>query len=282
MNNQNWDDLRFVLAVAKHGSLNAAAAALGVTHATVMRRVAAFETRYGCVIFEKAQSGYKVLPEAASVLNAIGAVDEAVLATERAIVQADQIPAGLVRIASTDSLCQLVLPKVVRTIGQLFPDIETKLLSANVHHDLTRMSADIAVRPAVSLGDGLVGEVAGHLDFGVYAAEKAGEKWLQLEGVLRGSVAGAWMDSRVPEQQIIGGSDSFLVLQHMAAAGHGRAILPRLVGASDARLREVDVLDRALSAPVWVATLEEFAKIPRITLVQKLVIEQLREMLSPA
>ena len=41
MNNQNWDDIRYALAVSRHGSLNAAATALGVTHATVLRRVAA-------------------------------------------------------------------------------------------------------------------------------------------------------------------------------------------------------------------------------------------------
>ena len=49
--NNNWDDIRFVLAVAETGSLNAAAQLLGVTHATVLRRVAAFEARHGKTIF---------------------------------------------------------------------------------------------------------------------------------------------------------------------------------------------------------------------------------------
>ena len=60
--NNDWDDIRFVLAVADTGSLNAAASRLGVTHATVLRRVAAFEQRHGRAIFEHAQSGYKLLP----------------------------------------------------------------------------------------------------------------------------------------------------------------------------------------------------------------------------
>ncbi len=38
-----WDDLRYVLAVAEHGGLAAAARALGVNHTTVLRRVNAFE-----------------------------------------------------------------------------------------------------------------------------------------------------------------------------------------------------------------------------------------------
>lgn len=44
MYSMNWDDLRFVLAVADQGSVSAAARDIGVTHATVLRRVAAFET----------------------------------------------------------------------------------------------------------------------------------------------------------------------------------------------------------------------------------------------
>ena len=83
MNNQNWDDIRYVLAVASHGSLNAAASVLGVTHATVMRRIAAFERRYNCQVFEKSPSGYAVPPEALPILKSMEGVDEAILAVER-------------------------------------------------------------------------------------------------------------------------------------------------------------------------------------------------------
>src|SRR5579871_2089277 len=38
-----WDDVRFFLAVARTGSLSAAARALGVGHVTVGRRIALFE-----------------------------------------------------------------------------------------------------------------------------------------------------------------------------------------------------------------------------------------------
>ena len=37
----NWDDIRYVIAVADHGSVAAAARALSVNHATVLRRIAA-------------------------------------------------------------------------------------------------------------------------------------------------------------------------------------------------------------------------------------------------
>ncbi|HXP02008.1 MAG TPA: LysR family transcriptional regulator, partial [Luteibacter sp.] len=39
----DWEDLRVFVALARHGSLSAAARALSVTHATVARRIASLE-----------------------------------------------------------------------------------------------------------------------------------------------------------------------------------------------------------------------------------------------
>ena len=50
MHSENWDDLRFVLAVAETGTVSGAARLLGVNHATVLRRVAAFETRHAALL----------------------------------------------------------------------------------------------------------------------------------------------------------------------------------------------------------------------------------------
>src|SRR5262245_66673667 len=53
-----WDDLRYILAVASAGSLAGAARHLGVNHTTVLRRVGAFETRLGLRLFERMPTGY--------------------------------------------------------------------------------------------------------------------------------------------------------------------------------------------------------------------------------
>ena len=60
----NWDDLRVVVAVAEHGSVAAAARVLEVNHATVLRRIAAFEERQrlhgsGAAIVEEIQDPSK-------------------------------------------------------------------------------------------------------------------------------------------------------------------------------------------------------------------------------
>ena len=45
MHRLDWSDLQYILAVANHGSLAAAARALGVNHSTVQRRITSFELK---------------------------------------------------------------------------------------------------------------------------------------------------------------------------------------------------------------------------------------------
>ncbi len=280
MNNENWDDIRYALAVSKYGSLNSAAAALGVTHATVLRRVAAFEERNGCRIFQKNPSGYSVLPEANAIFSAMESVEDAVLSVERAVVGANRSPMGHVRITSTDSLCQIVLPRILNEISLLYPGLKLTLLSQNSHHDLSRLTADIAVRPSTKLGEGLVGQRAGTLSFGVFDNGFPNSKWMRLDGALSHSLPAKWLKANVSADEMTNGADSFLVLQQMAASGVGKTFLPSFFGDADTRLKRSQDVCPNIEVPLWVATLEEIAQTPRFAVVQKALVERISEVLA--
>src|SRR5258708_20549650 len=65
----DWDDVRYFLAVARGGSVRAAAERLGVNHATVLRRIAQLEERLGVHMFEKLPSGYRLTAAGEEVLE---------------------------------------------------------------------------------------------------------------------------------------------------------------------------------------------------------------------
>jgi DNA-binding transcriptional LysR family regulator len=65
----DWDDVRYFLAVARGGSVRAAAERLGVNHATVLRRIAQLEERLGAQMFEKLPSGYRLTAAGEEVLE---------------------------------------------------------------------------------------------------------------------------------------------------------------------------------------------------------------------
>src|SRR5262249_1510244 len=65
----DWDGIPYFLAVARGGSVRAAAERLGVNHSTVLRRVAQLEERLGAQMFEKLPSGYRLTDAGEDVLE---------------------------------------------------------------------------------------------------------------------------------------------------------------------------------------------------------------------
>ncbi|WNZ59033.1 LysR family transcriptional regulator [Myxococcus sp. MxC21-1] len=59
----DWEDLRVFVALARAGSLSAAARMLKVSHATVGRRMAALEETLGRSLFDRRADGYVLTAE---------------------------------------------------------------------------------------------------------------------------------------------------------------------------------------------------------------------------
>lgn len=55
----DWDDLRFYLAIVRHGSLSAAAKELQVAQSTAGRRLASLEAGLGARLLNRTPDGYK-------------------------------------------------------------------------------------------------------------------------------------------------------------------------------------------------------------------------------
>src|ERR1700722_15005176 len=81
----DWEDLRYFVALARHGSLSATARALRVNHATVSRRVTNLEARLGRPLFDRHAQGYLLTLDGKAVLEEATAMDEAALSVLRRI-----------------------------------------------------------------------------------------------------------------------------------------------------------------------------------------------------
>lgn len=263
----NWDDLRFVLAVADKGSVSAAARALGVNHATVLRRIAAFEPAEGAPVFERTPGGYVVPPDKLPVIEAAREAEAAMAAVSRTLRVAGPPLSGSIRVTSTDTFCMTLLPQITAEIQARMAGVQIDLICTNAHLDLARMHADITVRPARTLPDNLSGQQAGVLGMAVYAAPGHRRTvWLGLRGVLAQSIAGVWMAREVPPERVVGGADSFVVLREMAALGIGQAVLPCVLAEGDARLVRLAGAAPPMVVPIWVASHIDLAQAQHLKL----------------
>ena len=255
MHNDNWDDLRYVLAVNECGSVLQAARRLGVNHATVLRRVTAFEDRHGAALFERTRQGYRLYPDKLPVLRAARAAEAALAEVARLATGESGAVSGAVRITSTDTLTCTTLAQAMHRLEAELGGVRLTLLSSNRHFDFAREAADLAVRPAKTLPDALTGTQVGELSFAVYgAADHRGPyRWLALSGPLARTDAARWMAEMIAPNQTGPGADSFLTLAAMAAQGLGQAVLPRLIGDGNPGLVRLDAGMPAFAVPIWVA-----------------------------
>jgi DNA-binding transcriptional LysR family regulator len=273
MHTDNWDDLRFVLAVAEGGSVSAAARALGVNHATVLRRLAAFEDRHGVTLFEKGARGYTIPPDRLRVIEAAREAEAAIAAVARLMQGTQAAAPGRVRITTTDTFSLTVMPGILADLESQ-GEARFDLLTSNGHLDLARLHADIAIRPAPGLPDDLAGDHAADLAFAAYALPGV-THWIGLRGAPGSSVAGKWLADAVPRAAVRGSADSFPVMRAMAEAGLGRAILPCILGDASAQLVRLPDGPSGLSVPIWVASHADLAAAPRLRSLRAAIAEGL-------
>ena len=279
--NENWDDIRFALAVAEAGSVNAAAKRLGVNHATVLRRIAGFEAATGVALFEKSARGYSVSPAARPVLDAMRGVEAAVGRFGRMAAGETERISGPVQLTSTDSLAMTLLPRHVAAFGAAHPELSITMISTNARLSLARLDAEVAIRPAQALPEDMIGERVGVMRMRVYgspeylsknpSADPAAHRWLGVSELLSRSPVYGWQ-AKLPPDRIAFRSDSFLTLAAQARAGMGLVMAPNVAAEG---LAPAPGFDDELTTGVWVAAHPDLYDAPRIALCRNWFIDAL-------
>ncbi len=265
---QNWDDLRFFLAIARSGTLAGAARALRVNHSTVFRRLNALEAGTGVRLFERLPAGY-VLTEAGEETYARAArMHELMDELDRRLSGRDYRLSGAVRLTTTDTLATHFLHPLLAGFRERYPGIALELVTGNVFFDLSRREADVALRPADNPPPHLVGRDLAKVGWAVYASPGylAGRTAVQGasdlaehtvvagDDTLAGVPAMRWLRERVPESAIAYRAGSFAMQCAAARAGIGLALLPCVLADPVDDLQRVLGPVEALSSGLWLLT----------------------------
>jgi DNA-binding transcriptional LysR family regulator len=274
MPNLEWDDLRYVLAVATEGSLAGAARRLGVNHTTVLRRVGAFEERLGLRFFERLPTGYVLTAGGEELIAAAHRIDDEVVALERKLAGQDLRLSGSVRITTTDTLMDSVLPEILVGFRAAHPGIALEVAVSNLMFNLTKRDADVAIRPALDPPEALVGRRIARIAFAIYgsadylaahtSASLAAHRWIGPDDHLANTSVAHWMRAQLPGADIVLRTDSLVAARNAARAGLGLAALPCYLGEMTRGLvRRHDPIT-AMETALWVLTHEDLRHQARI------------------
>jgi molybdate transport repressor ModE-like protein len=287
---ENLNDLRLVAWIGETGSLSGAARRMGVNHATVFRRLNQLEGAIGVRLFERIGGRYHATAAGEELMRAGAELDT--IAT-RALLQVagrDLRPSGVVRISTTDSFAQALLPPILALCRQQYPQIRLTVEVDNRSANLSKRDADIAIRPTTAPPDYLIGKHIGPVRFCVYGAPQyleamAGRsleehQWIALDDTYNGHRSVRWLDKLTPVDEVGYRTSSFGLVQQACIHGLGLAVLPCILGDGTAALRRVGDPIAACETPLWLLIHPDLRETMRIKAVFQLLHVELGKALA--
>lgn len=256
----DWEDIRIFVALARYGSLSAAARALSVNHATISRRVQSLERTLGETLVERRPDGYVLTPAGTHFLLPANEMEAAAAKLIRG--GPDDGPKGLVRVNAPPSLTQGFLVTRLAQLAMQHPslDIDTTTDMRNV--SLERHETDIALRFGRPDDGDVIAKFAIKLGFGFYAADK----WRRR--IARGEAPefvgfdesnahlpeALWLSQRYPRARVAFRANLQLAQADAARVGAGIALLPHFIGRNAAGLKLCALAHSPPSRELWIIT----------------------------
>ncbi|ASM74361.1 MULTISPECIES: LysR family transcriptional regulator [Roseobacteraceae] len=266
MNNKlDWNDYEIVLRIADAGSLSKAAHLAGSSHPTMFRRINAVEEKLGVRLFERFRTGYQPTAAGEDLVSVARQIAELTNDTERRISGRDLRPSGVVRVATTDTLLFGLLAREIVLFRKLEPGITLDIAVANEISNLSLREADIAIRPASSPDDHLIGRKLGPIRQAVYAVrtldlgQNPQPPWTTLPWIgpspsMAYSQLHAWMRNVGCDEKCVCHLDSVLAIYAAVRTGVGVAVLPCYLAETDSELTRIGNPIDELAVDLWLLT----------------------------
>lgn len=166
----DWSLYQSFLAVARAGSLSAAARETGISQPTLGRHVRALEERLGLVLFQRQAQGLEPTDAALPLIEAAQAMAEQAARLSRLAEGGQTTLAGTVRLTASRIVAQHVLPPILARLRRDEPQIQIELVPSDGIENLLFHQADIAIRMARPEQLDIVARHIAEVPLGLYAA----------------------------------------------------------------------------------------------------------------
>ncbi len=271
--NVQWDDLRYVLALAREATLSGAADALGVTHTTVGRRLRRLEADLATRLFDRTPEGLSATAAGQELVETAAEMQAVLLAARGRLLGRDTRLKGPLRVATMDML-YLRHQAAFTAFAAAHPEVVMTLVIGDEQVSLTRREADVVLRMSNTPPDYLVGRRVGTERFAVYGsvalveaieasvgpdASWSAYPWINWD---ERSPMGRWLDgwlaANAPEATVaVRVHMGSTMLREVVASGVGVHFAPVADGEADPRLRRIGPVLDDITRDVWLLTMPE-------------------------
>ena len=281
-----WGDLRVFLAIARVGTLGAAARQLGTTQPTMGRRLRALESAVGQTLFQRTAEGFVLTGEGASVLCHAERVEEEVLTFQRMLAGQEAQLRGMLRLSSSDWFGTHMLTPVLAEFGRRHPLVCVELLTDARLFSLPRREADLVFRIRPFDEPEVISRRLMHIPYALYgvsggdrprAGDGAGARVITMNIDFAEMPDAVWLKRSLPHATVAYRSNNRDVQAKLCSRGAGLAVLPRPLGDATPNLVALDLGEPPPGRDTFVGYHRDLRRLARMRELLSLVIEQLAD-----
>ena len=282
----DWGDLRIFLAIARAGTLGAAARMLGQTQPTMGRRLRALEAATGQVLFQRTANGFVLTDEGAAVLGHAERMEEEALGFQRRLAGSGARLDGLLRISSSDWFGTTLLAPVLAAFGQRQPGVCVELLTDARLYSLPRREADMVFRITPFDEADIISRRLLHIPYALYGLPGTGTPRTGTGGEIRVVTMdtafadmpdAVWLKRMLPDAAVAFRSNSREVQARLCAEGAGLAVLPCPLGQRTPGLVALDIGQQPPGRDTFVGYHRDLRRLARLRALLDLVIDRLAD-----
>lgn len=291
-NELQWDDIRFFVAACRAGSMAGGARVMAVEQSTMSRRIKRLEAALAVNLFERRTDGLRPTERAQALLGHAEAAQKSI----EAMLEAAAAPTtgGVVRLATTETMAELLILPAMEDLLARHPDVRLQLLTGLSLHDVSDGTADVAIRNVRPKDDALVSRKVATIAFAPFAhrdyltrlrpAAPGTSRLASLEWVTVAAPPGVtfpeavWFAEHVGvEPRLV--TNTFKAQLDAVRRGLGAGLIARPAASPFAELEEITVdVPTLASFDLWLVTHRDRRQLPHVRAVIEWLVALCRQL----
>ncbi|MBR0752446.1 LysR family transcriptional regulator [Bradyrhizobium jicamae] len=274
----NWEDLKYFLAVAHHGSTIAAGKALGLSQSTVQRRLDELQRRLNRTLVTRQASGYRLTEFGQTMLPYAERIEAAVADFSRRAADVAQDMKGVIRVTCPEPIvARLTQSGIIERFHAAYPGLRVEFVMSDRYLDLASGEVDVAFRSG-DTDDELVGRKIAESIWAVYASpdyvarhgrperveDLSKHLLVGLDGAFASHRAVTWLKEVAPDATMAARINSVLGIVSAVKSGVGIGPLPIALGDAEPELIRVLGPIPELTRSWRILTHPDLRRVPRI------------------
>lgn len=268
----DWESIRTFAAYIECGSYSGAARELGVTHATISRRIRLLETLCNGTLSIRRGDEIELTALGASIMETATEMAKNSDHLTRKLASHDDQTEGTLRIACTEAFGSIFLTPRLPLLFERWPTLSIELSTNHHPVSLAKRDADLGIRFARPEADELIARRLGSISYYLCGSENylhtlqgniKDAQYICYDGGVPDIPERVWRDSELRPEKIRFKSNSLIAQWNAARTGIGLALLPEYLINAELKLA---VAEPILSRDAWAVFHRDLKHLRRLRL----------------